>query len=79
MEKSFGKRIGEMNVEGKRRELKIGMKMERELVKKRFEIVGEEEKRIKKIEGKGINIGLRDEEEIEEVVVEKERIGIDIG
>src|SRR5690606_1812327 len=51
----------------------------REFVKPRFALVGDAAHRIHPIAGQGLNLGFKDAAALAEVVVETDRLGLDIG
>ncbi len=79
LEQRFGHRLGALHVEGPRRAFPLGLTLAREFVKPRFALVGDAAHRIHPIAGQGLNLGFRDAAAIAEVVVETDRLGLDIG
>ena len=79
LEQRFGHRLGALHVEGPRRAFPLGLTLAREFVKPRFVLGGDAAHRIHPIAGQGLNLGFRDAAAIAEVVVETDRLGLDIG
>lgn len=79
LEQRFGHRLGALTVEGPRRAFPLGLTLAREFVKPRFALVGDAAHRIHPIAGQGLNLGFRDAAAIAEVIVETDRLGLDIG
>ncbi len=79
LEQRFGHRLGALKVEGPRRAFPLGLTLARDFVKPRFALVGDAAHRIHPIAGQGLNLGFRDAAAIAEVVVETDRLGLDIG
>ncbi|MBV2141953.1 ubiquinone biosynthesis hydroxylase [Falsochrobactrum sp. TDYN1] len=79
LEQRFGHRLGALTVEGPRRAFPLGLTLVREYVKPRFALVGDAAHRIHPIAGQGLNLGFRDAAAIAEIIVETDRLGLDIG
>ncbi|KXF79309.1 2-octaprenyl-6-methoxyphenyl hydroxylase [Paramesorhizobium deserti] len=79
LEQRFGHRLGEIKVEGPRRAFPLGLMLVREFVKPRFALVGDAAHGIHPIAGQGLNLGFRDAAALAEVIVETDRLGLDIG
>ncbi len=79
LEQRFGHRLGALKVEGPRRAFPLGLTLAREYVKPRFALVGDAAHRVHPIAGQGLNLGFRDAAAIAEVIVETDRLGLDIG
>lgn len=79
LEQRFGHRLGALHVEGPRRAFPLGLTLAREFVKPRFALVGDAAHRIHPIAGQGLNLGFRDAAAIAEVIVETDRLGLNIG
>ncbi|MBC2883864.1 ubiquinone biosynthesis hydroxylase [Ochrobactrum sp. CM-21-5] len=79
LEQRFGHRLGTLHVEGPRRAFPLGLTLAREFVKPRFALVGDAAHRIHPIAGQGLNLGFRDAAAVAEVIVETDRLGLDIG
>ncbi|WP_343312984.1 ubiquinone biosynthesis hydroxylase [Brucella sp. BE17] len=79
LEQRFGHRLGALKVEGPRRAFPLGLTLARDFIKPRFALIGDAAHRIHPIAGQGLNLGFRDAAAIAEVVVETDRLGLDIG
>lgn len=79
LEQRFGHRLGAISVDGPRRAFPLGLTLAREFVKPRFALVGDAAHRMHPIAGQGLNMGFRDAAAIAEVIVETDRLGLDIG
>ncbi|PRD44443.1 2-octaprenyl-6-methoxyphenyl hydroxylase [Phyllobacterium phragmitis] len=79
LEQRFGHRLGELKVEGPRRAFPLGLMLVREFVKPRFALVGDAAHGIHPIAGQGLNLGFRDAAALAEIIVETDRLGLDIG
>ncbi|MFC4626520.1 ubiquinone biosynthesis hydroxylase [Daeguia caeni] len=79
LEQRFGHRLGAIRVEGPRQAFPLGLTLVREYVKPRFALIGDAAHRMHPIAGQGLNLGFRDAAAIAEVIVETDRLGLDIG
>lgn len=79
LEQRFGHHLGEIRVEGARRAFPLGLTLAREFVKPRFALVGDAAHGIHPIAGQGLNLGFRDAATLAQVIVDTERLGLDIG
>lgn len=79
LEQRFGHHLGAITVENLRRAFPLGLTLVREYVKPRFALVGDAAHRIHPIAGQGMNLGFRDAAAIAEIIVETDRLGLDIG
>lgn len=79
LEQRFGHHLGEIRVEGNRRAFPLGLTLAREFVKPRFALVGDAAHGIHPIAGQGLNLGFRDAATLAQVIVDTERLGLDIG
>lgn len=79
LEQRFGHRLGALKVEGPRRAFPLGLTLARDFIKPRFALIGDAAHRIHPIAGQGLNLGFRDAAAIAEVIVETDRLGLDIG
>ncbi|WP_439272909.1 ubiquinone biosynthesis hydroxylase [Pseudochrobactrum sp. HB0163] len=79
LEQRFGHHLGEIRVEGNKRAFPLGLTLAREFVKPRFALVGDAAHGIHPIAGQGLNLGFRDAATLAQVIVETERLGLDIG
>lgn len=79
LEQRFGHRLGEIRVEGPRRAFPLGLMLVREYVRPRFALVGDAAHGIHPIAGQGLNMGFRDAAALAEIIVDTDRLGLDIG
>ncbi|MGH6763387.1 MAG: ubiquinone biosynthesis hydroxylase [Phyllobacterium sp.] len=79
LERRFGLKLGELRVEGGRRAFPLGLTLAREFVQPRFALAGDAAHGIHPIAGQGLNLGFKDVAALAEVVVEADRLGLDIG
>ena len=79
LEKRFGHKLGEIEVVGHRKAFPLGLTLAREFVKPRFALVGDAAHGIHPIAGQGLNLGFKDAAALAQVIVETDRLGLDIG
>lgn len=79
LERRFGHKLGEIEVVGPRKAFPLGLTLARDYVKHRFALVGDAAHGIHPIAGQGLNLGFKDAAALAQVVVETERLGLDIG
>lgn len=79
LEQRFGNHLGEIRIEGAKRSFPLGLTLAREFVKPRFALAGDAAHGIHPIAGQGLNLGFRDAATLAQIVVETERLGLDIG
>lgn len=79
LEQRFGLKLGEIRVEGPRRAWPLGLTLARAFVAPRFALAGDAAHGIHPIAGQGLNLGFRDVAALAQVVVEADRLGLDIG
>ena len=79
LKRRFGNKLGEIEVVGKRRAFPLGMVLAREFVKPRFALAGDAAHGIHPIAGQGLNLGFKDVAALAQVVIEADRLGLDIG
>lgn len=79
LEQRFGHHLGEIRIEGIRRAFPLGLTLAREFVKPRFALIGDAAHGIHPIAGQGLNLGFRDAATLAQVIVDTERLGLDIG
>lgn len=79
LEQRFGNHLGEIRIEGAKRAFPLGLTLAREFVKPRFALAGDAAHGIHPIAGQGLNLGFRDAATLAQIVVETERLGLDIG
>lgn len=79
LEKRFGHKLGEIELEGKPRAFPLGLTLARDFVRDRFALAGDAAHGIHPIAGQGLNLGFKDAAALAEVVVDAHRLGQDIG
>lgn len=79
LERRFGRHLGALKLEGGRRGFPFGLLLAREFIRDRFALAGDAAHGIHPISGQGLNLGFRDVAALAEVIVEAERLGLDIG
>ena len=79
LKRRFGNKLGEIEVVGQRRAFPLGMTIAREFIKPRFALVGDAAHGIHPIAGQGLNLGFKDVAALAQVVIEADRLGLDIG
>ncbi len=79
LEQRFGLQFGEIRVEGRPRAWPLGLTLARDFVKPRFALVGDAAHGIHPIAGQGLNLGFKDAAALAEIIVEADRLGMDIG
>ncbi|MEP0942031.1 MAG: ubiquinone biosynthesis hydroxylase [Rhizobiaceae bacterium] len=79
LEKRFGHKLGEIEIAGPRKAFPLGLTLARDYVRPRFALVGDAAHGIHPIAGQGLNLGFKDAAALAQVVVETDRLGLDIG
>ena len=79
LEKRFGHKLGEIKVAGPRKAFPLGLTLARDYVRPRFALVGDAAHGIHPIAGQGLNLGFKDAAALAQVVVETDRLGLNIG
>ncbi len=79
LERRFGHKLGDIEVVGPRKAFPLGLTLARDFVKPRFALVGDAAHGIHPIAGQGLNLGFKDAAALAQVVVETDRLGLDIG
>ncbi|MEL7272041.1 MAG: ubiquinone biosynthesis hydroxylase [Pseudomonadota bacterium] len=79
LETRFGHKLGEISVAGPRKAFPLGLTLARDFVRPRFALVGDAAHGIHPIAGQGLNLGFKDAAALAQVVVETNRLGLDIG
>ncbi len=79
LETRFGHKLGAFEVAGPRKAFPLGLTLARDFVRPRFALVGDAAHGIHPIAGQGLNLGFKDAAALAQVVVEAERLGLDIG
>lgn len=79
LEQRFGHRFGAFEVVDRPRAFPLGLTLARDFVRPRFALVGDAAHAIHPIAGQGLNMGYRDAAALAEVLVEAQRLGLDVG
>jgi 2-octaprenyl-6-methoxyphenol hydroxylase len=79
LEKRFGHKLGEIEVAGPRKAFPLGLTLARDYVRPRFALVGDAAHGSHPIAGQGLNLGFKDAAALAQVIVETDRLGLDIG
>jgi 2-octaprenyl-6-methoxyphenol hydroxylase len=79
LERRFGHRLGQLELDGPRRSYPLGLTLARDFVRPRFALLGDAAHGIHPIAGQGLNLGFRDAAALAETVVDAGRLGLDVG
>lgn len=79
LEQRFGHKLGDIEVAGPRKAFPLGLTLARDFVRPRFALVGDAAHGIHPIAGQGLNLGFKDAAALAQIVVETDRLGLDIG
>jgi 2-octaprenyl-6-methoxyphenol hydroxylase len=79
LERRFGYRLGRLALVGGRGAFPLRLMIARAFVAERVALAGDSAHVIHPIAGQGLNMGLKDVAALAEIVVETERLGLDIG
>ena len=79
LERRFGRHLGAIEVIGKRAAYPLGLTLARDFVRPRLALVGDAAHGIHPIAGQGLNLGFKDAAALAQVVVEADRLGLDVG
>jgi 2-octaprenyl-6-methoxyphenol hydroxylase len=79
LERRFGRRLGEIALDGPRQSYPLGLTLARDFVRPRFALLGDAAHGIHPIAGQGLNLGFRDAAALAETIVDAHRLGLDIG
>jgi len=79
LERRFGHYLGAIKLEGGRRGFPFALQLAYSFIAERLALAGDAAHGIHPISGQGMNLGFRDAAALAEVVVEAERLGLDIG
>jgi 2-octaprenyl-6-methoxyphenol hydroxylase len=75
----FGDHLGALEIEGPRWSYPLSFLLAREMSAPRLALVGEAAHAIHPIAGQGFNLGIRDVAALAELIVDRRRLGLDIG
>ncbi len=79
LDSRIGGRFGAITLLGKPQSWPLDVKVARELVAKRFALIGDAAHGVHPVAGQGVNLAFRDVAALVEVVTEAARIGLDLG
>ncbi len=79
LETRFGHKLGAFEVAGPRKAFPLGLTLARDFIRPRFALVGDAAHGIHPIAGQGLNLGFKDAAALAQVLVEADRLGLDIG
>ena len=79
LERRFGHRLGELALDGPRQSYPLSLTLARDFVRPRFALLGDAAHGIHPIAGQGLNLGFRDAAALAELVIDAQRLGLDIG
>src|ERR1700722_1859554 len=79
LEQRFGLHLGEIKALDKPRGFPLGYFVARSFIGERLALIGDAAHVIHPIAGQGLNLGLKDVAALAEVIVDAERLGIDLG
>ena len=79
LEQRFGHKLGDIELAGPRKAFPLGLTLARDFVRPRFALVGDAAHGIHPIAGQGLNLGFKDAAALAQVIVETDRLGLDIG
>ncbi|MBK1623426.1 ubiquinone biosynthesis hydroxylase [Afifella marina] len=79
LERRFGHHLGELSLDGPRQGYPLGLTLARDFVRPHFALLGDAAHGIHPVAGQGLNLGFRDAAALAEIVVDANRLGLDIG
>ena len=79
VETRAGGRLGALTLDGPRQSWPLDLSLARSFIAPRLALVGDAAHGVHPIAGQGLNLGLRDVAALAEVIVDAERLGLDIG
>jgi 2-octaprenyl-6-methoxyphenol hydroxylase len=79
LERRFGRRLGQIELDGPRQSHPLGLILARDFVRPRLALLGDAAHGIHPIAGQGLNLGFRDAAALAETIVDAYRLGLDIG
>ena len=77
--KRFAPDLGEVSLAGPRAHFPLSLSVARSFIGERLALIGDAAHGVHPLAGQGMNIGLRDVAALAEIIVETERLGLDIG
>jgi 2-octaprenyl-6-methoxyphenol hydroxylase len=79
LDQRIGGRFGSIELAGPRQSWPLDVKLARQLIARRFVLIGDAAHGVHPIAGQGVNLALRDAAALIEVLVDAARLGIDFG
>lgn len=79
VEKRVGGRLGALMLDGPRQSWPLDLTLARSFIAPRLALVGDAAHGVHPIAGQGLNLGLRDVAALAEVIVDADRLGLDVG
>ncbi|MEO9458843.1 MAG: ubiquinone biosynthesis hydroxylase [Lentilitoribacter sp.] len=79
LERRFGHKLGEIQLEGARKAFPLGLTLARDYVQNRLALVGDAAHGIHPIAGQGLNLGFKGAAALAETIVDADRLGLDYG
>lgn len=79
LQKRFGDDLGEMRVISQRWSYQLGVLIAQDYIDRRLALVGDAAHVIHPVAGQGLNMGFRDIAALAEVILDAQRLGLDIG
>lgn len=79
LERRFGHQLGDISIDGPKKGFPLGLTLARSFVSQRFALAGDAAHGIHPIAGQGLNLGFKDAAALAEVIIEADRLGMDIG
>lgn len=79
LERRFGRRLGKIAIEGSKQSFPLSFQMARAFVGDRLALIGDAAHVVHPLAGQGLNIGLRDVAALTEMIIDRLRLGLDIG